>query len=154
MDTRLGRGGGWLTFAAVVLLLSGIFNALDGLLAVYRSTFFTGNAVYVFSDLRTWGWIIFGVGVATFFAGLGVFSGRQWARWFGIAVAGIGAIAQMMFSQAYPFWTGLIIALNIAVIYGLAAYGGRENVAALTGAGTDTTTLSETTPASEERRAA
>jgi hypothetical protein len=152
MDTRIGRGGGWLTFAAVVLLLSGVFNTIDGLMAVYRSKFFVNDAVFVFSDLRTWGWIIFGLGIATFLAGLGVFSGNQAARWFGILIAGVGAIAQMMFAQAYPFWTGLIIAVDVAVIYGLAAYGGRENVAALASTGYETRT-EDATPA-EERRAA
>jgi hypothetical protein len=156
MDTRIGRGGGWLTFAAVVLLLSGIFNAIDGLMAVYRSNFFVNGAVFVFSDLNTWGWIIFGLGIATFLAGLGVSTGNQAARWFGIFIAGVGAIAQMMFAQAYPFWTGLIIAVDVAVIYGLAAYGGRENVAALSGTSYETTTQTptEATPPSEERRAA
>lgn len=152
MDTRLGRGGGWLTFAAVVLLISGVFNFVDGLMAVYRSRFFSGTAVYVFSGLHTWGWIMFGVGIATFLAGLGVFTGSQAARWFGMFIAGIGAILQMMFAQAYPFWTGLIIAVDIAVIYGLAAYGSRENVAALTGTAYEPRT-GETTRV-EERKAA
>jgi hypothetical protein len=151
----LGKGGGWLTFGAVVLLVTGVFNVIDGLMAVYRSTFFVQDAVFVFSDLNTWGWIIFSLGIVTVLAGLGVLSGSQLARWFGVLVAAVGAILQMMFAQTYPFWTGLIIAMDIAVIYGLAAYGGRENVVALRGEklGEYRETQART-DASEEKRAA
>ncbi len=140
-------------FSAVVLLVSGVFNTIDGLMAVYRSTFFTDDAVFVFSDLRTWGWIVFTLGIVTFLAGLGVFAGAQLARWFGVFIAAAGAIVQMMFAQAYPFWTGLIIAMYVAAIYGLTAYGSRENVEAVMGSSHVETPAQVTTPP-EERRAA
>ena len=59
MDTRDTRVSGWQTFSGLVLALAGIFAVIDGLMAVYRSSFFAGNAVFVFSDLNTWGWITF-----------------------------------------------------------------------------------------------
>ncbi|MGZ4199146.1 MAG: DUF7144 family membrane protein, partial [Thermoleophilia bacterium] len=65
MDPRVRRGEGWIAFSAVVLVIGGAFAIIDGLVAVYRSRFFSSSAVYVFSDLRTWGWIIFGLGIAT-----------------------------------------------------------------------------------------
>jgi hypothetical protein len=128
MDTR-ARGANWVMFSAIVLFVAGVFAVIDGLVAVYKSTFFTQNAVYVFSDLRTWGWIVFGLGVAGVAAGLAVFSGREWARWTGIIVAGLGAAGQLLFAQAYPLWSLMIMGLNVLVIYGLAAYGGRDYAA-------------------------
>ena len=116
-------------FSAIVLFVAGVFAVIDGLVAVNKSTFFTQNAVYVFSDLRTWGWIVFGLGVAGIAAGLAVFSGREWARWTGIVVAGLGAVGQLLFAQAYPLWSLMIMGLNFLVIYGLAAYGGRDYAA-------------------------
>lgn len=128
MDTR-SRGRSWVMFSAIVLFIAGVFAVIDGLVAVYKSTFFTQNAVYVFSDLRTWGWIIFGLGVAGVLSGLAVLSGREWARWLGVTVAGLSAVGQLLFAQAYPLWSLMIMAVDFLVIYGLVAYGGRDYAA-------------------------
>jgi hypothetical protein len=130
MDTRDTRASGWRTYSGLVLALGGVFAVVDGLMAVYRSTFFTDNAVYVFSDLNTWGWIIFGLGVLGIASGLAVFSGREWARWTGIIVASLGALGQLMFAQAYPLWSLMIMTVYLIAVYGLAVYGVRESESA------------------------
>lgn len=129
MDPRDSRAAGWQTFSGLVLALGGIFAVIDGLMAVYRSSFFAGDAVFVFSDLRTWGWITFGLGVLAFAAGLSVFSGREWARWTGIGIAGLGAVGQLLTAQAYPLWSLMIMGVYILAAYGLAVYGVRETAA-------------------------
>ena len=134
METRESRAAGWQTFSGLVLALCGIFAAIDGLMAVYRSTFFVGNAVFVFSDLKTWGWITFGIGVAAFVSGLAIFSGREWARWTGIIIASLGALGQMLTAQAYPLWSLMIMSVYILAVYGLAVYGVRESAARSGGA--------------------
>ncbi len=129
MDSRDNRAAGWQTYSGLVLALGGLFATIDGLMAVYRSSFFVGNAVFVFSDLRTWGWIIFGLGVLGIISGFAVFSGREWARWTGIAIAGLGALGQMLFAQAYPLWSLMIMGVYLLAVYGLAVYGVRESAA-------------------------
>jgi len=124
MKPRSGRG--WVSYSAVVLSLTGIFGIIGGLTAVYKSTFYTANAVFVFSDLNTWGWIIFGLGTAALVSGLAVLSGSEFARWLGVTVASLGALGQLLFSQAYPLWSLIILSLNFLVIYGLVAHGGHE----------------------------
>jgi hypothetical protein len=126
MDSRDTRAAGWQAFSGLVLAFGGVFAVIDGLMAVYKSSFFVGNAVFVFSDLKTWGWITFGLGVASFVAGLAVFSGREWARWFGIAIAGLAALGQLLTAQAYPLWSLLLTGIFVMAIYGLAVYGVRE----------------------------
>ena len=140
MDTRETRGAGWQTFSGLVLALGGIFAVIDGLMAVYKSTFFVGNAVFVFSDLKTWGWITFGLGALAIISGLAVFSGREWARWIGIGIAGLGAIGQLLTAQAYPLWSLMIMGVYLLAVYGLAVYGVRESAAR-----SGTTYRSETT---------
>jgi hypothetical protein len=140
MDTRETRGAGWQTFSGLVLALGGIFAVIDGLMAVYKSTFFVGNAVFVFSDLKTWGWITFGLGALAIVSGLAVFSGREWARWIGIGIAGLGAIGQLLTAQAYPLWSLMIMSVYVLAVYGLAVYGVRESAAR-----SGTTYRSETT---------
>jgi hypothetical protein len=119
------RGSGWITFSAVVLGVAGTFNVVDGIVALGKSRFYTANAVYVFSDLRTWGWITLIVGAVSICAAVAVLGRAQWARWFGIAVASLSAIGQLLFVQAYPWWSLAVFALDVLVVYGLAVYGGR-----------------------------
>ena len=67
-DAGTARGVGWLTFAAVILGFAGTFNLIDGIVALSKSKFYTHSAVFVFSDLRTWGWIILLLGIVQVFA--------------------------------------------------------------------------------------
>lgn len=120
------RAFGWLIFAATMLGLAGILAVIDGIMALSKSKFYSANATYVFSDLRTWGWIVLILGVLAIVAAMGVFSGSGFARWFGIAVAGLGAIGQFASVQAYPFWSLMVFACYVLVIYALATYGGKR----------------------------
>jgi hypothetical protein len=119
-----GTGPAWLTFAAVMLGISGVMGVIDGIVAVSKSSFYVSNAHFVFSDLQTWGWIILVVGIAALLAAFSVMSGSDWARWVGIAVAALQGIAQLLMVQAYPFWSLCVFALDVLVIYGLAVHGG------------------------------
>jgi hypothetical protein len=123
-----GRGLGMVVFAGVLLAVIGFFNLLDGIAAIANSHIFIGNAHYVVGDLRAWGWVMAIFGAVQLLAALGVWSGNQLARWFAVAVVGLNAIAQMFFIPAYPFWSLLIIAADIVALWGLCAYGSRENL--------------------------
>jgi hypothetical protein len=46
------RGLGLVFFAAVMLLVVGIFNVIDGIAAIANSHLFVANAHYVIGDLR------------------------------------------------------------------------------------------------------
>ena len=118
------RGHGWMVFATAMLIFAGILGLIDGIVALSKSTFYVANAQFVFSDLRTWGWIVAIVGGLTLLAGLTVMSGSELARWFGMSVAGLQAIAQLMMIQAYPWWSIAVFAVDVLVIYALAVYGG------------------------------
>jgi hypothetical protein len=120
------KGFGWLLFAATMLGLAGVLSVIDGIVALSKSSFYAANAHYVFSDLRTWGWIAIILGALLIVAAMGVFSGSGFARWFGILMASLSLIGHFAASQAYPFWTLIMITLDILVIYALAVYGGRK----------------------------
>jgi len=124
------HGFGLIIFASVLLLVVGIFNLIDGIAAVARSHVFIANAHYVAGDLRTWGWIALILGALQLLAAGGILAGNQFARWFAVAVVGLNAIAQMFFIPAYPFWSLMIIAVDVVVLWGLCAYGSRQNLAA------------------------
>jgi hypothetical protein len=117
-------GTGWVMFAVVMLGFAGTFNVIDGALALANSKVYTVNATYVFSDLRTWGWIVMLLGVAQLIAALAMFSGSQLARWFGILAAAASALGQLMFVHAYPFWSLAVFSVDILIVYALAVHAG------------------------------
>ena len=122
------RGLGLVFFAAIMLLVVGLFNVIDGIAAIANSHFFVANAHYVVGDLRAWGWVVLILGLLQLLAGGGVIVGNQAARWFGIAVIGLNLVAQLFFIPAYPFWALTIIAFDVFALYGLCLYGSRANV--------------------------
>jgi hypothetical protein len=119
------RGYGWVTFAGVLLMLLGTINFIEGIAAISNSHFYTANAHYVFGSLNSWGWVALCIGVLQWAVGLGVFVKNPFARWTGVVVLGLNAIAQLMMLQAYPFWSLSIFALDVLGMYGLVAYGKR-----------------------------
>ncbi len=119
-------GAGWVGFAAILLGFAGIWNTINGMLAIGSSRVYVGEQHFVFSDLNTWGWIILVLGVLQLIASFAIVSGSEWARWFGIVVAGINAIGQLHFVSANPFWAISLFAVDILIIYGLAVYGGKR----------------------------
>jgi hypothetical protein len=120
------RGGGWITFAAVMLGLGGTFAVLEGILAIANSRVYTGHQTFVFSNLNTWGWIVLLLGVCMLLAAFGLFSGSELARWFGVFVASVNAIGQLYYVPAYPFWALTMFTVDLLIIYGLVAYAGHK----------------------------
>ena len=125
-----GQGHGLVLFASVLLVVVGCFNLIYGIAAIANSHVFTAHAHYVFGNLRAWGWITLILGVVQLLAAAGVLAGNQVARWFAVVVVGLNAIEQMFFIPAYPFWSLMIIAVDVVALYGLCAYGSRENLEA------------------------
>jgi len=119
-------GGGWILFAGIMLMLVGILNVIWGIAAIGNSSFFVNDQKYIISNLNTWGWVTVILGAVQIVAAYSIWAGNQFGRWFGIAVAGLSAIGALMSLPAYPFWSLAIFAVDILVIYGLAAYGGQH----------------------------
>ena len=129
MRGRHAGGYGLIAFAAILLLVIGFFNLIDGIAAIANSHVFIANAHYVLGDLRAWGWITLIAGALQLLAAAGVLAGNQLARWFAVAVIGLNAIGQMFFVPAYPFWSLTIIAMDVVALWALCVYGSRENLA-------------------------
>ena len=122
------EGHGLIVFASVLLVILGCLNLIYGIAAIAHSHVFVANAHYVFGGLRTWGWITLILGALQLLAAAGIVAGNQLARWFAVAVLGLNAIDQMFFIPAYPFWSLVIIAVDVVALYGLCAYGSRANL--------------------------
>jgi hypothetical protein len=108
----------------VMMIMVGVWQALAGLIAIFENEFYVPTRNYLFEfDVTAWGWIHLLVGAIVAFAGWGLLSGQTWARVVGITLAALSATANFLFIPYYPFWSILIIAVNILVIWALAAHG-------------------------------
>jgi hypothetical protein len=126
---RANEASGWavgfILFAAIMMLMAGAFQALDGLVALFNDTFYVTTRKYVFQfDATTWGWIHLIGGIVVVLAGWGLLSGRTWARTVAIILAVLSAIANFLWIPYYPFWALLIITLDVFVIWAVAVHGG------------------------------
>jgi hypothetical protein len=118
-------GTGWVMFAGIMLLIAGVLNVIYGIAAVDNSKFFIHETQYILSDLNTWGWVTIILGALEIIAAFSIWSGGGFGRWFGIIAASLSSIGALLSIPAYPFWSLTIFAVDILIIYGLAAYGGR-----------------------------
>ena len=92
---------GFILFAAIMMIMTGFFQVLAGLVAIFENEFYVATRNYLFQfDATTWGWIHLLVGLLVAFAGWSLLSGRTWAR-------------------------ALAITLDIFVIWAVAAHGGQ-----------------------------
>jgi hypothetical protein len=120
-------GEGWVLFAGVILGMLATLNLIDGIAAVSKSSFFVGDAKFVVSDLKTWGWVLIILGLVQGITAIGVFLRWRGIRWVGVGIAGLNSIGQLLFMPAYPLWAITLFTLDILVMYGLIAYGGRTD---------------------------
>ncbi len=123
-SNRSGAAVGYIMFASFILIMIGIFHAIDGLAAIINDTFYSQVGDYVFKfDATAWGWIHLIGGIIVLIAGFSLYGGAIWARTVGVIVALISAIASFASLPYYPVWSILIILLDICVIWALTIHG-------------------------------
>ena len=110
-------------FASIIMILAGGFQAFAGLVALFENEFYVATPRYLLQlDATSWGWIHLLIGLVVLAAGFAVMSGKTWGRVVGIALTVLSALANFAFIPYYPFWSLLIITLDIFVIWALATY--------------------------------
>ena len=115
---------GGVMFAAVMMILIGVFQGIAGLTAILDDDFFVRTPSYTFDmDTTAWGWIHLLLGILVLLAGFALFAGRVWAAFVAITLATLSAIANFFFIPYQPFWALLIIALDVWVIWSLTRAG-------------------------------
>jgi hypothetical protein len=124
-ETSSWAAGGIL-FAGLMMIMVGIWQALEGLIAIFENEFYVATRNYLFQfDATTWGWIHLIVGVIVAFAGWGLLSGRTWARVVAITLAVLSAIANFLWLPYYPFWSLLTAARCRSDVAGRSGSGRR-----------------------------
>ncbi|ANJ26655.1 DUF7144 family membrane protein [Agromyces aureus] len=116
---------GWVGFAAVVILLNGLFSIIQGSVAVIGSNYYyvVGEGGLVVFDLTGWGWWNIIIGVVLALTGFALFSGATWARVLAVIIASLSALGQLFLIPAQPWWSLIVIAIDVLVIYAITVHG-------------------------------
>ncbi|MER7177134.1 DUF7144 family membrane protein [Streptomyces mesophilus] len=111
---------GTTVLAATLMIIGGAMAALEGSAALADDDLFLVTRHYVFEfSLAGWGWVHLVLGIAMVVAGCALFGGALWARFFGVFVAGLSAIANFLWVPYYPLWALTLVAVNLFVVWAL-----------------------------------
>lgn len=115
---------GWIWFAALMLVLLGTYNLIEGLAAIFEDEIFaTTSTGLLVLDLTAWGWVHAVVGALQVLVGLAMFSGATWPRVVAIILVMINAVAQLAWLNAHPVWSVIVIAMDVLVLWALVVHG-------------------------------
>jgi hypothetical protein len=129
-DARAAHGPttgwvGWIAFAAMMLLLLGMFHAFQGLVALFNDEYYAvgSNGLVVHVDYTTWGWVHLLGGILIVLAGAGLLAGQMWARVVGVLMAFTSALINVAFLAALPIWSTIMITIDVLVIWAITVHG-------------------------------
>jgi len=122
--TRTGWTG-WIVFAGVVLLVTGIFSFIQGLVALIGPDSYyviSDGSLWLF-DVAGWGWWNLIIGVLLVLTALALFAGQTWARVVAVILVILNAVGQLLLIPAQPWWALIIIAIDVLILYALIVHG-------------------------------
>ena len=73
-----------------------------------------------------WGWVHVIIGALVIIAGFALMTGATWARVLAVILATIAIIANFLWLPYYPWWSLILIALYLYVIWAVANWAPRE----------------------------
>lgn len=116
---------GWIGFAGIILILNGVFSAVQGFMALLGSNTYylvSSGTLFLF-DVTGWGWWNIIIGALLVLTGVALFGGATWARIIAVILASLSAVGQMLLLPAQPWWAFIVIAIDVLVIYAVTAHG-------------------------------
>jgi vacuolar-type H+-ATPase subunit I/STV1 len=113
-------GSGWSMFAGVFLAIAGLFNAIDGIVALVDKEYFN-EAGLVYQNLAAWGWALLIIGILQLIIGYMIIGRSEVARWAGLVIAVLSMVVAFFAIGMYPWWAIMIIVIDGVVIWGLTA---------------------------------
>ncbi len=126
MTTRSpsGLAVGTTAAAGVFLAVVGFFHIVQGFVDLIDGDFYAVTANWAFRfNATAWGWIHLLGGIVALLAGIGLFTGSVLARTVAVIIAVLSMVASFMWLPYYPWWSGLIIAFDVIVIWALIFHG-------------------------------
>jgi hypothetical protein len=116
---------GWVTFAAIVALIAGAYNALSGLSTLTSDYPLIEQAHEVLFGISVdaWGWFWLIVGALQLLTGFLLFARNPAGLWLGIGIAALSATMAVFAIFAWPLWAFSVLTLDVLVLYALTTHG-------------------------------
>jgi len=106
------------SFAAVLLIVVGVFHLLQGFGAIFSDGDFTTAKGYALgSDGSKWGWAHLALGVAAIAAGVALRQRADWARGVAVIVATLSMFGAFLWIPYQPVAAVVILALDFFVMW-------------------------------------
>jgi hypothetical protein len=118
---NVGTRSGWITFAGLMAVLAGGYNALSGIAALSDDDTIASqaNEVLYGIDLTAWGWFWLLVGLAQVLTGVLIFQRSTWGLWLGVGFAGLSAMLTVIVMFVFPLWAIAVLTIDFLVLFGL-----------------------------------
>ena len=122
---------GWIVFAGTMMAFLGVFHMFQGVIALFRHTeiAFPTSGLTIQVTFTQWGWLQLIAGALVLAVGLGLFTGRMWARVLGVILVSVSALVNFAWAELYPVWSITLLAIDFLVLYALIAHGSEMKVA-------------------------
>ena len=115
---------GWIRFAGLMMIFSGVMNATYGVIALINDQWVVwGNDAAMVVDITGWGWVHLILGIVVLLAGAGSMSGNPVARVVAVIVVGVSLIVNFVALPIYPFWSIIVMAIDVLVIRAVIVHG-------------------------------
>ncbi|GAA0255238.1 membrane protein [Saccharothrix mutabilis subsp. mutabilis] len=121
---RASAWTGWIGFAAIMMIVIGAFNVIEGVVALFDDEYYVvGPDNVLVLDLTGWGWTHLVIGVLIALAGAALLTGAAWARVVAVVFAALNAVVQLGFVSVQPVWSTIVIALCVVVVWAVVVHG-------------------------------
>ena len=116
---------GWQLFAAIMLIMVGVFVGFLGFVALFRTGIFVvhRDEQLIPISYTTWGWIHILIATIAIVTGIGLFLGQMWARIAGVVLAVVNVLVMFAFLGSYPWLATMVIAYSVVTVYAITVHG-------------------------------
>ncbi|KZE88829.1 MULTISPECIES: hypothetical protein [unclassified Agromyces] len=124
-EVRVTGWIGWGWFAGTILLIAGAIDAIYGFIAILQpdAYFVVTSGTLFLLDVSGWGWWHLILGIVLILVALALFTGATWARVVAVVLASLNAVGHVFLLPAQPWWSLIVIVLDVFVIYALTVHG-------------------------------
>jgi hypothetical protein len=125
VSTSTFARSGWVTFAGIVALVAGAYNALSGLstVATDYARIEAAQEVLFGISVDAWGWFWLIAGVMQLVTGFLLLARNPFGQLLGVLIAGVSAMTAVFSIFEWPLWAFSVLTLDLLVLYGLLTHG-------------------------------
>jgi hypothetical protein len=125
MTTSAFSRSGWVTFAGIIALVAGAYNALSALstLASDYPRIEQVEKLLFGVSVDAWAWFWLVVGLLQILTGVLVLTRNLWGQMLGVAIASLSALTALFGLFEWPLWAFSVLMLDVLVLYALLTHG-------------------------------